>query len=276
MKTILYCFIFASLGLSGCKSNIDIADFSPTHVDKFARDFVSLIHDGQIDSCLSLSHPDVINDAAVNFLENTFKNIRSFRLDTFKLINAQKTHFMGDTDEFTDYAIDYEYYEVDKYVYFSFRIREQNDKLVLTAFNGNILGISLSEIHSFTLNDKGFLHYLFLVISILIPIFILVTIVFILFSDFKLKWLWIIGAIFGFGKFIINWTTGQFMLQPISIMLIGAGYKKSGLVAPWMISFSIPIVAILFWIKRTQSQKNNITKIQNDFQNQEVDNMDTF
>jgi len=62
--------------------------------------------------------------------------------------------------------------------------------------------------------------------------------------------LWIIFILFGFVTFSLNWTTGEFEIQLISIKLFGVGIIKLGIIAPWIVSFSIPIGAIIFWIKR--------------------------
>ena len=83
----------------------------------------------------------------------------------------------------------------------------------------------------------------------MIPIFILVTLVFAIRAKLSRKWLWIIGILLGFVKFSLNWTTGQVGFQIISFQLLGAGFSKAGLVAPWTLSFTLPIVAVIFWIK---------------------------
>lgn len=255
MKRLIYFLPILVLGLFSCNPKIDLGKIIPSHVDNFATGFISEIHKGNVDSCLTMLQPEIINDDAKQFLINTFNNIRLLNIDSCRIINARYTNFQGDNDEFTNYSIEYEYITGDNFLYFNFGIKEQNQKLLITTFNGNILETSLSDLHSFTLKGKGFLHYLFMFFAILIPLFILVTLIFIIKTKLKRKWLWIIGVLFGFIKFILNWTTGQFALQPISIMILGAGYSKSGIVAPWMLSFSIPIVAIVFWYRRYWDKK---------------------
>ncbi len=44
----------------------------------------------------------------------------------------------------------------------------------------------------------------------------------------------------------MNWTTGAFSVQPISVKLFGVGATTSlSGFEPWMLSFSIPVFAIL-------------------------------
>lgn len=249
MKKIIYLTALLIIGLTGCNPKIDFSKIVPDNVDKFATGFISEIHKGNIDSCLTMVLPEMNNDNGRQFLTNTYTNIQSFSIDSFSIINARKTSMLGDNG-FTNYGIDYEYKVGSKFIYFTFGIREQNGKLTVTAFDGRIADDSLSKSHTFSLKDKGFLHYLFLFFAILIPIFIIVTLIFAIKTKLTKKWLWIIGILFGFIKFSINWTTGQVGFSLINISILGAGFSKSGNIAPWILSFSLPIVAIIFWYKR--------------------------
>ena len=131
----------------------------------------------------------------------------------------------------------------------------------VSVFDGRIADEPLSKAYIFTFKNKGFLHYLFLFFATLIPIFIIITLIFAIKTKLKNKWLWIIGILFGFIKFSINWTTGQVGFNLINISILGAGFSKPGNIAPWILSFSLPIVAIIFWhkrywdIKETEAQK---------------------
>ena len=255
IKRLIYFLPILTLGLFSCNPQIDFGKIVPSHVDKFATGFITQIQNGNIDTCLTLVQPEMNNENGRQFLTNTYNNIQTFDLDSCLIINARKTSMMGENG-FTNYGIDYEYVIGDKFLYFTFGVREQNDNLMITAFDGRILDDSLSKAHAFSLKDKVFLHYLFLFFAISIPIFILISLIFVIKTkQLKKKWLWIIGVLFGFIKFSINWTTGQVGFSLINISILGAGYSKSGNIAPWMLSFSLPIVAIIFWYKRYWDKK---------------------
>lgn len=255
MKRLIYLLPILSFGLFSCNPQIDFGKIIPSHVDKFATEFITQIQNGNIDTCLTLVQPEMNNENGRQFLTNTYNNILSFDLDSCRIINARKTRMMGDNG-FTNYGIEYEYAVGAKLLYFSFGIREQNNNLLITAFDGRILDVSLSKAHEFSLKDKGLLHYLFLIFAILIPVFILISLIFVIKTkQLKRKWLWIIGVLFGFMKFSINWTTGQVGFSLIHISILGAGYSKSGNIAPWILSFSLPIIAIIFWYRRYWDKK---------------------
>jgi len=242
----------------------------PDYVDKFATGFISEIHKGNIDSCLTVVLPEINNDSGKLFLTNTYEHIRSFRMDSFKIINARKTSMLGN-DGFTNYGIDYEYVNDSNSIYFTFGINEKNGKLTITAFNAGMADDSLADSNAISLKDKGFLHYLFLFFAILTPIFIIVTLIFAIRTNLTKRWLWIIGILIGFAKFSLNWTTGQVGFSLIHFSLFGAGFSKSGDYEPWILSFSIPVMAIIFWFRKyghhTEEQERLNEKI-NDLANQ--------
>jgi hypothetical protein len=253
MKKIGLLTLLVGLLIS-CNPNIDFKTIVPQHVDSFATKFITDIQNGEIEKCLTQVTPEMNNQAGRDYLTNAFNNFRTLRIDSFRIINARKTSLMGDNG-FTNYTIDYEYFIKDKYLYFNFGIHEEGDKLTITAFDGRFFETSLTTIHSFTLKDKSFVHYIFMLFAVLIPIFIFVTLAFAIRTKLTKKWLWIIGILLGFVKFSLNWTTGQVGFQLISFQILGAGFSKQGLVAPWTLSFTLPIVAVIFWVKRITDKK---------------------
>ncbi|MFC0878850.1 hypothetical protein ACE01N_19800 [Saccharicrinis sp. FJH2] len=255
MKRLIYFLTMIALGLFSCNPQIDFEKIVPSYVDKFATEFITQIQKGNIDTCMTLLQPEIRNENSRQFLTNSHNNVLTYDLDSFRIINARMTRMYGNNGIII-YGIDYEYNVGDKFLYFTFGIQEQNNKLLITAFDGRIMDDSLTKVHAFTLKGKGFLHYLFLFFAISIPLFILISLIFVIKTkQLKRKWLWIIGVLLGFIKFSMNWTTGQVGFSLINISILGAGYSKSGNIAPWILSFSLPIVAIIFWYKRYRDKK---------------------
>ena len=232
-----------------CTSPTEISeDTIPKKVNEFAKTFIENLHDGNIDDCLNVSGPEINTENGSEFLKNSYNNIKYFEAKSIKIVGYRITTLFGDKG-FTNYIVDYEY-NYGKFVYFSFNIQEKNNDLTVLGFNGQIFDKSLAELNKFTFSEKGILHYLVLFIVFLIPIFIVLTIVYIIKTPMKRKWLWIIGALVGVMSFNLNWTTGDFGFQVITFKLLGIGFTKPGIVAPWFASFSIPIISIIFWTKR--------------------------
>lgn len=106
--------------------------------------------------------------------------------------------------------------------------------------------------YAFTLRGKSPAHYLMFLAAIAIPVFCIVTAIVCVKTPIpRRKWLWVIGSLIGFCALSINWTTGEMRFNPLAGYLLGAAVNSSfpG-IGPWIITVSLPIVAIIFWFKR--------------------------
>ena len=116
--------------------------------------------------------------------------------------------------------------------------------------NVNPIPKSLGELNAFTLSGKSIKQYFVLILAAVVPIFIIWIVVLCARTKMRRKWLWIIFILLGIIQVKLNWTTGQIGVQPLSFQLFGAGAAKMGLYAPWILTVSFPLGAILFLVKR--------------------------
>ena len=115
----------------------------------------------------------------------------------------------------------------------------------------------LREMNPFTVAGKSWLHYVFLCLAVLIPLFSLGTAVGAAISRTRFKWLWALGSLVSIGKLTIVWTDGSaanavVRFMPLQVQLLGAGILKYPLYAPWVISIGLPVFAIAYWIMRAR------------------------
>ena len=64
--------------------------------------------------------------------------------------------------------------------------------------------------------------------------------------------LWIIFILFGLGPLSLNWTTDQIGFSLLSFLLFSGSAMASSIYSPWIISVSLPVGAVLFWIFRNK------------------------
>ena len=130
-------------------------------------------------------------------------------------------------------------------------LRKSGNELSVVGFSVYRTEASQKEINKFTFAGKSVLQYLILAAAILVPIFVLVTAYFCIRTPIpKRKWLWVIFVLVGMGAVSVNWTTSQYAIQPLTIKLFSASAMAAGPYAPWIISVSVPLGAIMFWFKR--------------------------
>ena len=113
--------------------------------------------------------------------------------------------------------------------------------------------------NGFGLTGKSPLHYLWLVMMIAVPIVCIAAIVSIWRGPaFRLRWLWTIGCLLGFCSFSLNWTSGQVAVNPVTAQILGVSVLKSSVYAPWVATFSIPVVALVYllWKRRRRQTEH--------------------
>ena len=158
------------------------------------------------------------------------------------------------------YNLTYQYGYGQKWLLVNVAFRDlSSEGKQIIAFNVSPIERSLQEIHKFSLQGKGSMHYSFLIICTTCPLFIFSTLIVCIKTKLKKrKWLWIPFVMLGMVQFSLNWTTGQFWIKLLSIQLLGTGAVSASIYSPWILSFSLPVGAIIFWIKRLKDRRTGV------------------
>jgi hypothetical protein len=110
---------------------------------------------------------------------------------------------------------------------------------------------SLEKQNAFGLAGKSVVHYVMLLLTPAVVLFVLAALVICIRTRIpRRKWLWVLFVLFGFGQLQLNWTTGQIAFLPISVQLFSASVQAAGLYAPWILSVSFPLGAVVFFARR--------------------------
>jgi hypothetical protein len=128
---------------------------------------------------------------------------------------------------------------------------QSNSGLQVTDFYISRLADTLERLNAFTFVGKSAINYAFLagaIAAVAISIWAIIQVW--RTPNVRRRWVWTIGCLFGFGQFGLNWSTGAWDLQLLYLKLLSAGVIRRGLVAPWEVSFGIPLAAIIFLVRR--------------------------
>jgi len=253
MRRLLFTMT-AILFLSGCSLDKLVEENVPTEVSDYAKNFLLQLEEGDIEYCMSQLNQQARDENARQFFQNSHNKLKDMSLKNSSVISFSKTNFFGE-NKFSNYILGYEYEYNDLWAYYDFQIQEKNGKLSVESFKITPTNNSLREYDKFDFQGKTLIHYLFFFMVVSVPLFILISIGFSIKTALKRKWLWIIFMLFGFTSFILNWTTGEIDIKLFNFSLLGAGFSKSGIVSPWLFTFSIPVGAIIFWFKRAQLKR---------------------
>lgn len=226
--------------------------------DNFSRAFIDKIVAGQPDSTFNDIAPEVLDDKAKDFIYNSSRNINGARPKKYTVVEVNWTSGVFTDSKsvaFTRYRLGYEYEFEKGNILFTTTIKEQDGKFSVLSFNGEFLPAPLSVLTKFTLTGKTVLHYVFLVLCIFVPLFVLTSLVVMVLSKmtFKKKIIWaLMILLFSLPRFTIDWGNGQLDFSLFNINLGGSGFSKPTLYSAWLLSFNIPLGAIIFWIKRKE------------------------
>ena len=230
--------------LTACgNSFLDPKRFVPEKADQFARSyFESFVHKdlAKLEEPLE---PQLKTPAMRKTLEQMMHFMDLGQPEKTEMAGWNVMHFKNQTR-----------YDLTYQIKFGKTWRLAN--IVMTEADGNftVNGIhvyplekSLQELNRFTLDNKPIGSLAFLAIVVLIPLFMLMSLVFCLFSRIPMKWLVAFACLIGIGNLSMNWTNGQIQFNLLSIQLLGIGAGKISPFSPWILVASMPLGAIGFW-----------------------------
>jgi hypothetical protein len=241
------CLLLLTL-LSSCSWNPKIT--LPEKADKNFEQFFTLLREKKFDAIAERFDPK--EDTALIKSEcqkmatpipdgvPLSAKVVEFRFNIFKPFDG------GDAK--SSYNITKEYEFPSTWIVLNLSYAETGDSLTYTGMRLYSFNSSLAEQNRFELQGKSPIAYAVLLLAIIVPLFIIYSLVKCVRTPIKRKWLWLIFILLGFGTFQVNWSTGAFSFNPFFIQLFGAAASRM-LYGPWIIGVSVPVGAIVFLLK---------------------------
>jgi hypothetical protein len=250
VKKIL--LVTALLFLSACHPSTAIERFADDAKEEIARVYIQRVIDGDTAALAAELDPALQSKDAAAELEKVRGFFPKEAPTTTNLIGYNVHHSSAGSQ----YNLTYQFGYGSKWVIANAAWQERPDRSrVIVGLNVQVLAQSLQETNAFTFKHAGFVHYLFFAAAILVPLFIVVTLVVCVRTKIpRRKWLWILFILVGVVGFSLNWTTGAVGIRMISIHLLGAGFSATSVYSPWILTVAIPLGAIVFWVKRRRFQ----------------------
>jgi hypothetical protein len=235
---------FSSLVVAACSPNAMMARIVPPERDARARRYLGMLTTGQHDSILT--HARFGSDAAAvaTGLAQLDSIFLGQRLDSMQLVGANL--FSSNGRERLDVA--YEFRTQQGWNVASFVTVDSGTEWVIDGIRANRIPAELKKLNAFTLVGRSATHYAVLVLTVAIAAFSLGMAVFMATRrTFPKRWRWVLAALVGVASLKMNWTTGEMATDVFHVQLFGASVLKSGDFAPWIVSFSFPLGAIMAW-----------------------------
>jgi hypothetical protein len=215
----------------------------PADLDREARAFMGLVVSNQLDSAFAHSRFDGPPDTLRRLLAAGRDFITSYAVDSAQLV-GWNVNSMGGTRRG---ALTYEVGGESRWALLLVTIEDDGTIPRITGFRWEPSSARLADLHAFSLGGRSLAHYLYLLLALAAAATCLIGAV--MAAVRRLGVRWILFSLIGVGTSTINWTTGEQAFNPFSVRLFAASYVRRGPVAPWHISWSLPLGAILVLIR---------------------------
>jgi hypothetical protein len=220
--------------------------FIPKDDDTFARHFVEMVRKGDYVAAQQTLDSTVRSDETIKGLQTLheiFAHGEPLAFDTIgcDIVTSQGTRRTN---------LNYQIHFPDSWVVGNVYLERKSDSIHILSSRFQPIADSLEVLNRFSLRGKQPFQYVVLAACIIIPLFILYTLVVCIRSRVRRKWLWIIFILIGFFQLRVDWTSGRFDLQPLSFALFGASALRASPYAPWVLGCAVPIGAIIFLARR--------------------------
>ena len=247
---LFYCILltsFLSVTLVSCSHENASQRFIPEEESEFAKEFISKLKNRDFEYVVSKFSPELLPQVTDELLEGMAYRFWPGDPISVQIIGSEVHKSNGEwTGNFT-----FEYEFESGWNVASTALRRTTDGYEVVGVYTHRTEQSQREINAFNLSAKTPLQYFVLLLAVTVAAFVIFTLIACIRTPIpKRKWLWVIFIIFGVGMIQVNWTTGDPSFQFLTIKLFGASAVKAGPAAPWTISASIPLGAIIFWFRR--------------------------
>ncbi len=248
----VFAALFCVVLLAGCNEEAKLAKATPKEADAMAREFINLLNKKSPDKAEKLIEPTIRAEAKpkltalVDLLsKDTPKEVKIIGVRVRKK-DAQKL-----------IQLNYQVYYEKAWVVATLAIIEGPKERYIFSVRMDPLKAPLEQLYAFKLFGGSLVHYLVLVFSVIVPLFILYTLMQCVRNvSGKIKWVWIPFIALGFVTFHLDWTTGRVFLQPLSALIFGVIYMKQKY-GPLIISVALPIGAIAFTVTQLLKSKKS-------------------
>lgn len=217
--------------------------FTPHDADVRARAYLALLARGEIDSAESRLTPELRTPETRTGLVGIDSLLARQPMDSMHVIGAQTTDMFNGARRVN---LTYEFHTPRGWFDGNVATVDSAGTWRVDGVHVEVLQDELERVNRFTLRGRSPVHYVFLVLliaSVVISFGVACIVAFR--SRMRRRWLWALLALVGIGQFMLNWTTGETGVRPLSFQLFGGAFWHAAPAAPWIMSFAFPIGAAI-------------------------------
>lgn len=243
----LALLIIAIFCFCGC-SYEDLADkLIPEAESEYAKDFLQKIQDRDFEYVKSQIDAELIGDVTDEKLLEIAEYFPTGELISVEIIGSQTHTFNSQWQG----NFSFEYQFSDGWAVANTAMKQVDGKPSVIGFNVYRTTASQRDLTAFSAAELTPIRIILLLLTVLIPAFMIFTCYKVYKTPIPVKKKrWYFFSVLGIFGFSFNWTTGVLNYQLATVKLLGVGVVAAGPHAPWILSFTLPLGAVVFWVKR--------------------------
>jgi hypothetical protein len=232
--------------LIGCDQATLMKKFTPQADEAIARRYAELLQQGKFDQIEHDFDPSLVDSGLPDTLSKMAAFFPTDTPDSVKVVGAHTSHAQESSR--SDITLEYQFPA--KWLLVNVMTQKKVEVPTLVGLSVTPIPDSLENLNKFTLVGKSALQYLTLICAVGSLVFTFYVFALCIRSkDMKPKWLWSIIVLVGVGYFSVNWVTGEWTYQLLSIRIpcFSMGHPFYG---PWTVAAYFPLGAIAFLHRR--------------------------
>jgi hypothetical protein len=236
--------IILHLMLAGCSASQWNDKLSTKEDRALAVTWISALQSGNIDRLKPQTDPQLYSDTKP--VQDKVKTIMQVDGKP-ELVTVNSTSMSEAGRTTTTKTLNYELGSGNKWVVAQVVLRQVEGPAQIVGWHVTPASVRPTEAGEFSFDSSGAINFFW--IAAMVVMFTLgLTAAFLAFQSkgMHYRWFWVIGSLVGFVQFSLNWSTGQWGVRPVAFMLLSIAAFRPSPFDAWILSFCIPIVAIIF------------------------------
>jgi hypothetical protein len=214
----------------------------PDAEDQYAQSRLQLLASGNTAAFARELAPDLQGPASDEQLQEMARVFAGRPIQRFQLIGVQ----VGTADGVTRRNLSYQLRLADGWAVANVQSRTVDGQRVIEGATVTRIAEPLDRTHAFRLAGKPSLSYAILAAAVVIPLLMLYAAILAFRMPVRHRWLWVLLSLVAFGRWDLNWTTGETRFLPVNLQLLGSGIVRPSAFAPWIITIAFPAGAL--WV----------------------------
>jgi hypothetical protein len=235
--------------MAACSQEDIVRKVAPPSEQDIARAYIEKLRNHDFADIEKAADPSIAKGLQGDTLEKMAALIPPGAPASVKLVGANQ---FSSKQVGTTLNLTYEFQFADKFLLINVARKMHDGVETIIGFGVQSLPRSLEALNRFTLSNKTAFQYSVLGAAIAAALFTLYALVVCIRTKIaRRKWLWILFILFGFGKIMVNWTTGAWDFRIINFQLFSAG-ATANFFGPWIIAVALPVGAAVFLSRRKE------------------------